>query len=79
MSKSVCIICGSLFVEGIGFVEKHYFPCRNNSYGENWTKLVEDNWRRPGGNIDPGGIWNNWIDTEKDIIEYRYKHSIFEC
>lgn len=78
MSKSVCIVCGALFVENIGFVEKHYWPCRNNIYGENWTITVDDNFKRPSGDIDECGIWNEWIDTENDIIKYRKTNGIVD-
>jgi hypothetical protein len=62
MAKHVCVICGALFQEGAGFVEKHYRLCRVNVYGENWASEVPDVWQRPEGEIDPGGRWNRWID-----------------
>ncbi len=65
MTKHVCVICGALFQDGIGFVEKHYTVCRNNTYGENWTREVPDDWERPVGEIATHGRWNEWIDKRE--------------
>ena len=45
--KSVCVVCGAEFVDGKGWIEKHYSLCANDNYGWNWCKSVPDDWVRP--------------------------------
>ena len=42
-TEQVCARCGISFVEGVGFVGKHLFPCANEQHGWNFTvqKVIE--------------------------------------
>lgn len=74
LTKHVCVVCGALFIDGIGFVEKHYRLCRNNVKGENWVTEVAEDWQRPTGEFARSGIWNDEIDRNPKIIAYRKEH-----
>lgn len=61
-TKSVCVVCGAEFKDGIGFTELHYEMCRNDYMGENWTRAAPIGWKRPTkGEAFGDGVWNRCI------------------
>lgn len=76
--KVVCLICNALFINGLGFVEKHCGNCRNNVFLSNWTREVDDDFKRQKCSDIRGvwstGTWNYIIDTDPKIVEWRRKN-----
>lgn len=53
--KTVCQVCGALFIEDYGFVEPHVYPCCNQEYNWAWCQKVDDDYEReipPDAHID---------------------------